>query len=63
MNNVIKRNLSIRKGFIIGVLVLIIINILFISVYYRLFLFQQIDREYQKLNTELEDKIDEVLEK
>ncbi len=62
MNNVIKRNLSIRKGFIIGVLVLIIINILFISVYYRLFLFQQIDREYQKLNTELEDKIDEVLE-
>lgn len=61
MNKSFFKNFSIKKGFITGVIVLVIINILFISVYYRLFLNSQIENVYKEFSLELEEKIDEVL--
>lgn len=61
MNKYLKKRLSIRKGFIVGVVTLIILNIIIIAGYYRLFLDNRINELYTVLEEELEHDINDVL--
>lgn len=60
MINTIKNNLTIRKGFIFGVSFLVIINILFITGYYRLFLARRMNDNIEKISTELKEDLDNI---
>ena len=57
MINLFKSKLSIKKGFIIGVTLLVLFNILFIACYYRFYLENNIDDKYQKAINELETEL------
>ncbi len=60
MNNFIKKNFTIRKGFISGVTLLVLFNLIFITGYYHFFLSNKISSNYQKLTTELKDEVDNL---
>jgi len=57
MVNKLKRHLSLRKGFIIGVISLSLFNIILITAYYKLFIDKSINKQYQILNQELENNL------
>lgn len=57
MINFIKNNLTTRKGFIIGVIFLIIFNIAFISIYYITYLSDKINNNYTEITASLEKEI------
>lgn len=60
MTNFLKKNLTIRKGFVFGVILLVLFNILFISGYYRLFLEKRVNERYLELNMALEKDLEEI---
>lgn len=62
MINLIKNNLTIRRGFIIGVTLLVLFNILFIMGYYRFYLDKVITEKYQIINNELETELSNLKE-
>ncbi len=59
MIKALKKHFTFRKGFIIGVIALVISNLLFITMYYRLYLNERINKNYievtEKLNKELDN--------
>lgn len=57
MINLIRNNLTIRKGFVIGVSLLVLFNFIFIAGYYRFYLEKNIDDRYQITNTELAQEL------
>ena len=57
MINSIKNNITFRKGFIIGVILLIIFNIAFISLYYIMYLNDKINENYTEIALGLEKNI------
>lgn len=60
MINFIKKNFTIRKGFISGVTLLVLFNLIFITGYYHFFLSNKISSNYQKLTTELKDEVENL---
>lgn len=62
MINYIKKTFSIRKGFITGVTLLVLSNILFIGIYYRILLNDQINKNYLEITTELQEKLNQMAE-
>jgi len=60
MISFIKKNFTIRKGFISGVTLLVLFNLIFITGYYHFFLSNKISSNYQKLTTELKDEVENL---
>ncbi len=60
MINKIRNNLSIRIGFITGVIVLILFNILLLTGYYELYLEKTISNKYQTTVNELENHLNKI---
>lgn len=61
MRNFLKKNLTLRKGFITGVFLLILFNIAFIGAYYRLYLNEKINDNYNELTQKLEIKVEDLI--
>ncbi len=57
MNNFIKRNFTIRKGFISGVTLLVLFNLIFIICYYQFVLNDKITDNYNRLTKELNNEV------
>ncbi len=62
MINKIRNNLSIKIGFIIGVIILIIFNLLLLTCYYELYLEKKISDRYQLTINELETHLNTIKE-
>lgn len=62
MINYLKNNLTIRRGFIVGVSLLVIFNFIFIAGYYRLYLEKNIDERYQLANNDLSKELSALSE-
>lgn len=60
MINKIRNKLSIRIGFITGVIVLILFNILLLTGYYELYLEKTISNKYQTTINELENHLNKI---
>lgn len=60
MINKLKNNLSLRKGFVIGVVLLIIFNFILITGYYKLYLESHISDKYQQTINEFEQDLNEI---
>lgn len=57
MINLLKNNISTRKGFIIGVITLIIFNFAFVGGYYTIHLNREINKHHTEVTEELKDEI------
>ena len=53
----LKQKLSIRRGFITAVIVLVLCNIAFITAYYKVYFSSEVNRNYQKITEELKQGI------
>lgn len=62
MIKTIKNNISTRKGFIIGVITLLLFNFAFIGVYYTIHLSKEINSHYNKVRTTLDKEIENIKE-
>lgn len=62
MINKIRNNLTIRIGFITGVIILILFNILILTGYYELYLNKRISNKYQETINELETHLNTITE-
>jgi len=60
MKNFIAKNLTIRKGFITAVAALVIANILFLSIYHKLFLSNQIKNSYTTVANQLNNEVETI---
>ncbi len=60
MRNFVKKNLTLRKGFITGVFLLILFNICFIGIYYRLYLNEKINNRYAEITKEVEKDVEKI---
>lgn len=58
MHNLIKKNITIRKGFITGVVIIVLSNIIFIALYYDIYLVKRITDNYSEASERLEEKLD-----
>ena len=63
MFNLIKNNLTIRKGFIIGVILLVLFNLLLIGGYYAIHLNSEVNKHHTEVRNELNKKIDIISKK
>lgn len=63
MNNLIKRNVSLRKGFVSVTVLLVSINIIVMFGYYHLFTNEVLNDKYSELTKEMEDELEEITEK
>lgn len=57
MFNVIKNNLTLRKGFIIGVVLLILFNLIIIGSYYTIHINIEVNNHHTEVRNELKDEI------
>lgn len=62
MNEFIKKNFTIRKGFISGVTLLVLFNLIFLTGYYRFVLNDRIAKNYATLTEKLDQEIEIVRE-
>lgn len=62
MFNLIKNNITIRKGFIIGVICLVLFNLLLIGGYYMIHLNNEANDHHTKVRTELKKEITYIKE-
>ncbi len=60
MINFIKKNFTIRKGFISGVTLLVLFNLIFLTGYYHFILRDKISSNYQNLTYKLKEEVDEL---
>ena len=60
MINFIKKNFTIRKGFISGVTLLVLCNLIFLTGYYHFILRDKISSNYQNLTYKLKEEVDEL---
>ena len=60
MFNIIKNNITIRKGFIIGVISLVLFNILLIGGYYAIHLNNEANNHYTKVSQDLKNEISNI---
>ncbi len=58
MINFIKKNFTIRKGFISGVTLLVLFNLIFLTGYYHFILRDKISSNYQELTNTLKEEVD-----
>ena len=63
MFNLIKNNITIRKGFIIGVILLVLFNLLLIGGYYAIHLNSEVNKHHTEVRNELNKKIDIISKK
>ena len=63
MFNLIKNNLTIRKGFIIGVILLGLFNLLLIGGYYAIHLNSEVNKHHTEVRNELNKEIDILSDK
>lgn len=63
MFNLIKNNLTIRKGFIIGVILLVLFNLLLIGGYYAIHLNSEVNKHHTEVRNELNKEIDILSDK
>ncbi len=60
MINLLKNNITMRKGFVIGVITLILFNFVFIGGYYTIHLNNEINKHHTEVREELEKKVEEI---
>ncbi len=60
MINSIKNNISMRKGFIIAVITLILFNFAFIGIYYTIHLNKEINKHHNEVRTKLDQEIHKI---
>lgn len=56
-----KRRLTLRKGFIISVISLIVIDALFMIIYYRIYFNSHLQNKYVDLNNKLSNEVKEII--
>ena len=49
----LKQKISIRRGFITAVIILVLCNIAFITAYYKIYFSREVNRNYQTITEEL----------
>lgn len=60
MKNFTGKNITIKKGFIIAVIALVVANLLFLSIYHKLFLSNQINNSYTSLTEQLNREVETI---
>lgn len=60
MTNWLKNNLTTRKGFIIGVVLLVLVNYLVIGVYYKIRINNEVNQNYIKIVENLDEDLKEI---
>lgn len=63
MLNLIKNNITIRKGFIIGVVLLVLFNLLLIVGYYTIHLNSKVNTHHTEIREELSEEIEKITNK
>jgi hypothetical protein len=58
-----QRKLTLRKGFVISVISLIVIDAIFLTIYYQLYFNSHLYNKYADLNNKLSDEVKEIIKR
>ena len=58
-----QRKLTLRKGFVISVISLIVIDAIFLTIYYQLYFNSHLYNKYADLNNKLSNEVKEIIKR